>query len=501
MSATVNINELPPDVQAKVLKQIGPSAQVTPEATNPPTSFTNTDGRIFPAIKNQLVSTNRKYLCEKYNVTPSTMRQIIKQDKEDHEDAKRKIRDLKKKIAAKNITTTDSLQEWLRWSNYEGNPMLWSTSLYEKFRSQVDKIIKKANIQTSTTTAQLPVEPQEPCLQESTACTALAVVPKAAQETLPKTFQLLYGQHAIDTIIDPEFESLIASLSLEEYSQLKESIRAEGIREPLIGWMTCYQPMAMTLLDGHHRYRAWRELNSEGELFSSLIGLPLNFANRDEAMLWIETNQAGRRNLTDDQRAVIWDSIRERRSKIARAKQLQEARESKGSVSSEIDDTENHTQNPKQDTRKEIAAEAKIPENKLKTVAKLKKTAPEKLQEVRQGKTTLRQAVKAAAPPSPKEKLPEASQEHKYKKSSNKENLQSTIDDSKKDKKAYFEYPLGPVEILYSAPRGDSWRVVLEFRGGDDEEDMKILLPVDARFKATVGVEGGKILVLGLDPQ
>lgn len=71
------------------------TAQVTPtEAQNPPTSFTNTDVRIFPAIKNILATVSRKFLCETFNITPAALQQIVRQDKEDHQDADRKIRAL-----------------------------------------------------------------------------------------------------------------------------------------------------------------------------------------------------------------------------------------------------------------------------------------------------------------------------------------------------------------------------------------------------------------------
>jgi hypothetical protein len=52
----------------------------------------------------------------------------------------------------------------------------------------------------------------------------------------------------------------------------------------------------------------------------------------------------------------------------------------------------------KRDTRKEAAAESGLPESKLRAVAALKKSSPDKVQEVRAGKTSLREATKQSKP-------------------------------------------------------------------------------------------------------
>lgn len=235
------------------------------------------------------------------------------------------------------------------------------------------------------------------------------------KDTAVKTITIGSGRTRKVITIDSEFESLIPPLSANEYALLKDSIRKDGVRDPLIVWanypvndagLTTGEKPALILLDGHNRARIWQELETEEpDVLEPLRYEPIPCITREGALLWIEENQAGRRNLNDDQRAVIWDSIRERRSAIRRAEQLAAARQSEP-VSSETDDTEpdppgpEPTQ-PKQDTRKEVAREAKIPENKLKTVAALKKTNPDAVKEVRAGKKTLRQAnaeAKAAVP-------------------------------------------------------------------------------------------------------
>jgi hypothetical protein len=220
------------------------------------------------------------------------------------------------------------------------------------------------------------------------------------------TFLVKYGRQTITINIDPEFKSLIAPLSDLEFNQLKENIRTDvdGVREPLAVWAfgSCDEEGQPTyvLLDGHHRYRAWKELSDEGEVLHALrIFTPIIGDTRDAALLWIEENQIGRRNLTDDQRAVIWESIRERRSAIASKEGAAKARAAKVD-SAKTTETEAPSTPAKRDTRKEVARESGLPESKLRTVARLKKENPTLVHEVRSGRTTLREATKQSKPAS-----------------------------------------------------------------------------------------------------
>ena len=91
-------------------------------------------------------------------------------------------------------------------------------------------------------------------------------------------------------IIDKEFQSLIPSLTPEEFKQLEENCVKEGIRDALIVWK---QPDGNDILiDGHNR---WNISVKHG-------GIPfrikqMEFPDRDTAKLWIYRNQIGRRNL------------------------------------------------------------------------------------------------------------------------------------------------------------------------------------------------------------
>jgi N6-adenosine-specific RNA methylase IME4 len=90
-------------------------------------------------------------------------------------------------------------------------------------------------------------------------------------------------------VIDPEFRDAIPPLSPDEFETLQESILAEGCREALVLWRGL-------LLDGHHRHRICEQHGIAYE--TTTIDLP----DRDAALDWIDLNQLGRRNLTDDQR-------------------------------------------------------------------------------------------------------------------------------------------------------------------------------------------------------
>ncbi|MCH8874973.1 ParB N-terminal domain-containing protein [candidate division KSB1 bacterium] len=96
-------------------------------------------------------------------------------------------------------------------------------------------------------------------------------------------------------LVDAEFQNLIPTLTQEEFSQLKENILSEGVRDPLV----CWRNGALTLLDGHNRYRICTENNIHFNVVER------DFENREEAKTWIIKNQFGRRNLNKYQRSVL----------------------------------------------------------------------------------------------------------------------------------------------------------------------------------------------------
>jgi hypothetical protein len=105
----------------------------------------------------------------------------------------------------------------------------------------------------------------------------------------------------------------------EELTQLEANILRDGCRDPLVVW-------GEILIDGHNRH----DICARHGLHFNTV--PADFPDRDHALLWINQNQLGRRNLTDDQRACIADEAAEIESRIAmreRAAKGTPAREAK----------------------------------------------------------------------------------------------------------------------------------------------------------------------------
>ena len=180
--------------------------------------------------------------------------------------------------------------------------------------------------------------------------------------------------------INPELQAVVAPLTTEEYAQLRDNIQKDGLLEPITLWAE----ERGTILDGHNRYAICQELG---------IGFrtkALSFLGIEAAKLWILEHQVGRRNLTDDQRAVIWNDIREQRAAVSRAAAIVKARDAKAAPGP-VGDNASPT---KPRTLTAVVAESKIPERTLRKAQKLKKTNPDLYERVRSGTVTLREASK-----------------------------------------------------------------------------------------------------------
>ena len=85
--------------------------------------------------------------------------------------------------------------------------------------------------------------------------------------------------------IDPEFKNLIPPLRREEYRQLELNLVIEGCREDIIVWND-------TIVDGHNRYEICNKLQIPYGVREQA------FSNRAAAIVWICSNQLGRRNIS-----------------------------------------------------------------------------------------------------------------------------------------------------------------------------------------------------------
>ena len=94
-------------------------------------------------------------------------------------------------------------------------------------------------------------------------------------------------------IIDSEFEALLPKLADSEYEGLKEDILEHGCRDPVVVWKG-----QNIVLDGHHRYRICTELGIPFEI------VEYEFPNRNEAKIFMITNQKSKRNLNASQLAM-----------------------------------------------------------------------------------------------------------------------------------------------------------------------------------------------------
>ena len=87
-----------------------------------------------------------------------------------------------------------------------------------------------------------------------------------------------------EIIIDEEFRSLLPALDKETYRLLEENIIQNGCRDALVLWEGI-------LIDGYNRYR----ICTEHEIPFNTIEKA--FGAREEALIWIVSNQISRRNL------------------------------------------------------------------------------------------------------------------------------------------------------------------------------------------------------------
>jgi site-specific DNA-methyltransferase (adenine-specific) len=98
--------------------------------------------------------------------------------------------------------------------------------------------------------------------------------------------------------IDPEFAALLPSTDYER-QQLEQNLLAEGCRDPLVVWAGKGKDGMDLLVDGHTRLSICKAHNIPFKICR------MDFRDRDEAMVWIITNQIGRRNLNLYTRSLV----------------------------------------------------------------------------------------------------------------------------------------------------------------------------------------------------
>lgn len=180
--------------------------------------------------------------------------------------------------------------------------------------------------------------------------------------------------------IDPRIQAWIAPLAADELDLLEASIAAEGCRDALIAW-------GDVLIDGHHRYEICRRLGKSFRVTSR------EFADRDHAEVWVRENQAARRNLTDDQRAMNARLLEKAMSRIAmrdRATIAVDARERKAGRKSILGVTGTSKITGK--SRVKVAKGYRVPQNRVRRAKKIEERDPVLAKKVLAGDVSIKDA-------------------------------------------------------------------------------------------------------------
>lgn len=117
-----------------------------------------------------------------------------------------------------------------------------------------------------------------------------------------------------------QLKTILPELSKLELSDLEESIKTNG---QLIPIATCIieGTNEMFILDGHNRFEITKKLGIEPKFCDH----PISFKTKEEAMIWIISNQLGRRNLPKYWRCALVLKKKDFLNKIGRGIQGQTA--------------------------------------------------------------------------------------------------------------------------------------------------------------------------------
>lgn len=198
--------------------------------------------------------------------------------------------------------------------------------------------------------------------------------------------------------IDPEFRDLIPPASDEERRILESKLRAEGCREQLVGWGNDPDNAGgVTLIEGHTRQGICERLGIGYQV------RPMQFTDRDAVMAWIEDNQLGRRNLTDDQRAAVAFRRSQRLSEVAKRDRASKAGVAGGSGRPKEENSLAPAVGAKLFGRgprsvETAAKDAKVSKRKVQSVGSVAKKRPELVKKIADGEVTISQAKKLSTP-------------------------------------------------------------------------------------------------------
>lgn len=240
----------------------------------------------------------------------------------------------------------------------------------------------------------------------------------------------------MDLFFDQEFRTIIPPLTAVEYTQLENSLKVEGNREPIVVWKE-----TNLVLDGHNRYDICHKHNIKLK-----EPLRLSFSDRDTAAIWIINNQLSRRNLTPYQRSAL----ELRREEIIKAQSKAKEHERKSTLQNSVESTSQTT-----DTQKELAKAAKVSHDTIWKVKQVEERAPEIIKEqARKGDISVNQAYTELKV---LESLPEGlrSQAVALVETKQVKNFYEARKTVHREEANKIEPPVGKYQVLYADPPWD----------------------------------------------
>jgi len=152
------------------------------------------------------------------------------------------------------------------------------------------------------------------------------------------------------------------------------------------------------LLDGHNRFEICQRLQVPYET------TPIDIADRLDAKIWIHRNQLGRRNLSDDQRAMTGAALAELEIQQSKKERAKAGRATGGDATpeqkadrSEADASPKRSskpKKPKERTRKAASKQAGVSEWKMRKAREVREADPDLAAQVLAGEIDLAAATR-----------------------------------------------------------------------------------------------------------
>ncbi len=164
--------------------------------------------------------------------------------------------------------------------------------------------------------------------------------------------------------IDPELNEVLPQLSDADYKALENSLLAEGYKgAPIMVW-------GDIIVDGHNRYEICNKHNIPYEVKE------IEFASKEEAIIWMVRQQLGRRSLTSLQRIRIVEKYRPFYKKKAKKNMSLGGGDKKSGLENS---TNPISKEEKVDVRAELAKDADVSTNTYSKGVKILESGNEEL--------------------------------------------------------------------------------------------------------------------------